>query len=397
MLGFVREQAARTLGTKPEVFAVSARRAREGRQKDDGGLVEASGLPAFESRVTARLDEAERFRLKLLNPDRRRAPRLQPARRRRRPPARAAGRGRRDAARRSRACCARTATGSSRDFRLRLSDVEKVLLEFEKRGNAFFEERLRLGRFRELFDRERLRREFEEAVVGGSAARGGAAGRGGGRLDGRRGPRAVAGGHAPAARAAGRARRAARGRARRPLHLRPAGAARARSARRRSARSRATTPRARRGGWPSGCARRWPARPCCRCRLWGSARSSPCSPAPRPPTSAASWPRARSPRWACWCFPHAAQQARRELAAKVAALREKLVAALTQSFDRERERSAGRVRAAVVPYERFVKAERERLEQARSGLARARRATSTRSPRGPRSSAAERAGFGPPA
>ncbi len=52
-----------------------------------------------------------------------------------------------------------------RDFRLRLSDIERVLLDFEKRGNAFFDERLRLPRLRELFDRERLRRDFEAAVV----------------------------------------------------------------------------------------------------------------------------------------------------------------------------------------------------------------------------------------
>jgi len=68
-------------------------------------------------------------------------------------------------------------------------------------------------------------------------------------------------------------------------------------------------------------------------------------------------------------LPARRQQARRELAAKVASLREKLVAALTQSLDRERERSAGRVRAAVAPYERFVQGERERLERARAGLA----------------------------
>jgi hypothetical protein len=55
----------------------------------------------------------------------------------------------------------------TRDFHFRLSDVEKALLEFERRGNAFFDERLRLGRFRELFDRERLRRDFETEAVAG--------------------------------------------------------------------------------------------------------------------------------------------------------------------------------------------------------------------------------------
>jgi hypothetical protein len=52
-----------------------------------------------------------------------------------------------------------------RDFRLRLSDVEKVLLDFERRGNAFFDERLRLTRIHELLSKERLRRDFEATVV----------------------------------------------------------------------------------------------------------------------------------------------------------------------------------------------------------------------------------------
>ena len=52
-----------------------------------------------------------------------------------------------------------------RDFQLRLSDVEKVLLDFERRGNAFFDERLRLMRLHELLSKERLRKDFETTVV----------------------------------------------------------------------------------------------------------------------------------------------------------------------------------------------------------------------------------------
>ncbi|HXY40021.1 MAG TPA: dynamin family protein, partial [Vicinamibacteria bacterium] len=161
---FVREQAALTLGASPEVFALSARRARRAHEQDDATALEASGLVAFESRVTARLDEVERFRLKLLNP---------------------AGVARRVAGQVQAAVEARLellgedvstleevegllgshAERLVRDFRLRLSDVEKVLLDFEKRGNAFFDEHLRLAHFRQLFDRERLRRDFEQAVV----------------------------------------------------------------------------------------------------------------------------------------------------------------------------------------------------------------------------------------
>jgi hypothetical protein len=53
----------------------------------------------------------------------------------------------------------------TRDFRFRLADVEKVLLDFERRGQAFFAEKLRLARFRELLHRDRLRHDFEREVV----------------------------------------------------------------------------------------------------------------------------------------------------------------------------------------------------------------------------------------
>ncbi len=164
VLAFVREQAAETLGQVPEVFALSARRALRARVSGDEPALAASGLSAFESRVTAQLDELERFRLKLLNP---------------------AGVVARVLRQLSRLVTGRLELLSEdvvtlealeallrergealgRDFRLRLSDIERVLLDFEKRGNAFFDERLRLPRLRELFDRERLRRDFEAAVV----------------------------------------------------------------------------------------------------------------------------------------------------------------------------------------------------------------------------------------
>lgn len=162
---YVKDQAQRTLGFAPDVFPISARRALQGRLEDDDALLEASGLPSFEARVTATLDEAERFRLKLQNP---------------------LGVGRRahgevaalvnsrlgvleEDLERLEAVEADLATRRAdlaRDFRLRLSDVEKVLLDFEQRGIAFFDERLRLTRIHELLSKERLRRDFETTVVG---------------------------------------------------------------------------------------------------------------------------------------------------------------------------------------------------------------------------------------
>ena len=166
VVAFVREHAERTLGVVPEVVAVSALAGARGTRARRRTALEESGLPAFEAKVMATLDEAERFRLKLQSP-------LGVARR-------ALGEARALVAERLAvlqgdlaaldAIEARVAGGSAelvRDFGFRLSDVEKVLFEFERRGNAFFDERLRLGRFRELFDRDRLRRDFETEAVAG--------------------------------------------------------------------------------------------------------------------------------------------------------------------------------------------------------------------------------------
>jgi small GTP-binding protein len=164
VLDYVREQLQRTLGFAPDVFPVSARQALRGRLEGEAAAVEKSGLAAFEARVTATLDEAERFRLKLLNPlgvGRRVHGELA---------ALVGGRldllgddlGTLDAVE---ADLAARGSELERDFQLRLSDVEKVLLDFERRGYAFFDERLRLMRIHELLSKERLRRDFETTVV----------------------------------------------------------------------------------------------------------------------------------------------------------------------------------------------------------------------------------------
>jgi small GTP-binding protein len=164
VVGYVRDQVERTLGFSPLVFPVSARQAARGRAAQDAAMLGASGLLAFEAQVTATLDDAERLRLKLQNP-------LGIARRAR---DQAAGivAGRLavlaadvTALERIEADLEARAQELTRDFRFRLSDVEKVLLDFERRGNAFFDQRLRLTRVFELLDRDRLRRDFEQTVV----------------------------------------------------------------------------------------------------------------------------------------------------------------------------------------------------------------------------------------
>ena len=53
----------------------------------------------------------------------------------------------------------------AKGFELRMSAVEKVLLEMEARGHRYFDDTLRLGRVFDLVNRSRVQREFELQVV----------------------------------------------------------------------------------------------------------------------------------------------------------------------------------------------------------------------------------------
>jgi hypothetical protein len=53
----------------------------------------------------------------------------------------------------------------ARDFQYRMSDVENVLYDFENRGMAYFDETMRLARVVDLMNKERLKQEFKRDVV----------------------------------------------------------------------------------------------------------------------------------------------------------------------------------------------------------------------------------------
>jgi small GTP-binding protein len=165
VVDFVGENARALLGTAPDVFPVAARLALRAKTGTDGASAwAASRFEALERYVAATLDEAERVRLKLLNP---------------------LGVGLRLLDKHLDLSEARLellkedfATIESidrqlslyredlgRDFRFRLSDVEKVLLEFERRGMEFFDEMIRVARVFDLISQPRLKRAFEEKVV----------------------------------------------------------------------------------------------------------------------------------------------------------------------------------------------------------------------------------------
>ncbi|MGH7504580.1 MAG: dynamin family protein [Longimicrobiales bacterium] len=164
---FVRENAETLLGRAPEVFPVSARQAAGARQ--DGAANEQlwaeSGFAAVEDYLLRTLDAEERVRLKLLNP---------------------LNVGLRLAARYKDAAFERLKLLAEdveaidnidrqianfheemlRDLEPRLSKLDTLLLEMERRGAAFFEETIRIGRIKTLMDSDAVRREFEKAVIG---------------------------------------------------------------------------------------------------------------------------------------------------------------------------------------------------------------------------------------
>jgi small GTP-binding protein len=160
---FVRERATALLGVTPEIFAVSSRAAL--RAKASGGAPEAGGFAALETYIVTTLDERERVRLKLLNP---------------------IGVGGRMVDRYGEVVGSRLdllkddvsaiadveaqlslyREDMGRDFRHRLSTVDNVLHEFERRGVAFFDEMLRVGRVFDLLNKSKLQGDFERQVVG---------------------------------------------------------------------------------------------------------------------------------------------------------------------------------------------------------------------------------------
>jgi len=170
VVSFVTEGTRELLDREPEVFPVSARQALKaklaepGNSDDAARLREASRFDALERYVTELLDEHERLRLKLLNP---------------------LGVGLRHESRYREVVEGRLELladdvaalqdierqlaayreDMERDLKYRLSDVENILHAFQNRGDTFFDETLRLGRVFDLINKQRMRREFEQKVV----------------------------------------------------------------------------------------------------------------------------------------------------------------------------------------------------------------------------------------
>ncbi len=160
---FVRENAQTLLGVTPDIFPISARWAQKAKQGEVAHWPE-SGFEGLETYIHNTLDETQRIQLKLLNP---------------------LGVGERLLNKYLEITTNRLSLlaedfrmldnlqnqldlygqDMERDFKLRLADIENVLYEMEKRGNAFFDETMRLARVIDLMNKSRVQGEFERKVV----------------------------------------------------------------------------------------------------------------------------------------------------------------------------------------------------------------------------------------
>lgn len=160
---FVAESARKLLGFSPEIFPVSARLALKAKQGDPS-LWAASGFEALERYITSTLDAPGRVHLKLLNP-------LGVG---------AAITERHSTIVRERLGLLKEDFGTleevdrqlnvyqqdlMRDFEFRMSDIDRILLEMEKRGQDYFDETIRIGRVMDLLNRSRVQQGFEQQVV----------------------------------------------------------------------------------------------------------------------------------------------------------------------------------------------------------------------------------------
>jgi small GTP-binding protein len=160
---FVAQNARALLGFSPEIFPVSSRLALRAKAGDPA-VWNASRFEALERYIRDTLDAPGRVQLKLLNP-------LGVG---------AALTDRHAAAVRERGALLKEDVTTldevdrqlgiyqsdlMRDFGFRIADIDRILLEMEKRGHEFFDEHMRIARVIDLLNRSRMQQGFEQQVV----------------------------------------------------------------------------------------------------------------------------------------------------------------------------------------------------------------------------------------
>jgi small GTP-binding protein len=164
VMNFVGGAAQSLVGDVAAIFPVSARLAQAAKSGQPDRW-QASRFEALEQYIHDTLDDEGRFRLKLLNPLR--------------VGARLIG----DQLAQVSGDLSTLAEDSKllddirgqtvyydedmqRNFKARIAEIDSLLLGMEKRGNAFFDDRLRLGRIPDLLRSKQLEQDFQTEVVG---------------------------------------------------------------------------------------------------------------------------------------------------------------------------------------------------------------------------------------
>jgi small GTP-binding protein len=165
VLDFVRENARDLLGFRPEIFPVSARLAQRARNGAGDEAWQASRFDAVERYILETLDEEQRVRLKLLSPlgvaqylaDKYLA----------------VVEGRLETLQHDVATLDNIdrqldlfRDDLSEDFKYHLTEVENVLSEFELRGMQFFDDTIQLRNIWQLRNSQWVAESFEREVVG---------------------------------------------------------------------------------------------------------------------------------------------------------------------------------------------------------------------------------------
>jgi small GTP-binding protein len=165
VVGFIRENTRDLLGITPEIFPVSSRLAQRARNGAGDEVWQASRFEAIERYILETLDEEQRVRLKLLSP---------------------LGVAQHLADKYLLVVEDRLATlhddfasldnierqldlfrdDLSVDFKFHLTEVENVLSEFELRGMQFFDDTIQLRNIWQLRNSDHVRESFEAEVVG---------------------------------------------------------------------------------------------------------------------------------------------------------------------------------------------------------------------------------------
>ncbi|MGV8025510.1 MAG: dynamin family protein [Anaerolineaceae bacterium] len=163
VMHFVKENAQTLMGRNLEIFPVSARQALRAKT-GESHLWEASRFEALETYIRDSLDQAGQIKLKFMNP---------------------LGVAAHLADRYSQVAVIRLEIleedikllqnverqqaayleDMQKNFKFRMTDVEKIFYEMEQRGDEFFEDRFRLTRVLKLLKKEHMQEDFSKEVI----------------------------------------------------------------------------------------------------------------------------------------------------------------------------------------------------------------------------------------